>query len=176
MPYVAFVRNVTLGRKAQSNDALVRAFLDAGATEAESFLASGNVTFETPEVPAAVASRARDLLRERIGFGEPSYVRSVDGLARWVESDPFQDEPGGEVNARFVTFLPEHSPGVPAVPISSDREDVTVFAFAEGAAFSVTYTIGGRQGNATALLERLFGVGLTTRNWNTVRRIVAKYA
>ena len=68
LPCVAFVRFVTLGRGGQSNDLLRRAYREAGATESATFLATGNVVFETRSEPVAVAARARSLLRDWIGF------------------------------------------------------------------------------------------------------------
>lgn len=176
LSHVAFLRFVTLGRKGQTNDGLVRAYLDAGASHAEAFIASGNVVFGTPDDPGAVARRAQALLRERIAFDQPAHVRSLDHLARDVDRDPFQRAPDDDPHARFVTFLPDPVPDVPAPPIATARRDFVIFAIDETEAYSVTYLVNGRQGSPNAFLERHTEAGLTTRNWNTVERLVAKYA
>jgi uncharacterized protein (DUF1697 family) len=177
MTYVSFVRNVTLGRKDQSNKAFIQAYLDAGASKATSFLASGNVVFEVTNLsPIKVSNLARGILREQIGFDEPAYIRSLNELAQTIDRQPFQNKPDGEIHSQFVTFLPANTQPFPEVPISSKRKDVTVFAIENYNAYSVTYQIKGRQGNATALLEQFTDEGLTTRNWNTICRLVRKFA
>ncbi|HIG73547.1 MAG TPA: DUF1697 domain-containing protein [Bacteroidetes bacterium] len=175
LPYVAFVRFVTLGRGGQSNDLLRRAYREAGATESATFLATGNVVFETRSEPVAVAARARSLLRDWIGFDQPAHVRPLHVLAAAVDRDPFQGAPSGPVQTRFVTFLPAPSPDLPALPASSPRGDLVVFA-ADGAdVYSVTRLVGGREGSPNAFVERHVGPGLTSRNWNTVERLVATF-
>lgn len=174
--HVAFVRFVTLGRGGQSNDLLRRAYREAGATDAATFLATGNVVFGTPDDPVTVASRARALLRDWIGFDQPAHVRPLHALAATVGRDPFQDAPPGPVESRFVTFLPAPPPDLPALPASSPRGDLVVFA-ADGAdVYSVTRLVGGREGSPNAYVERHAGPGLTSRNWNTVERLVATFA
>ena len=173
--YAAFVRFVTLGRGGQSNDALARAYRDAGASRADPFLATGNVVFETSADPEDVAARARALLRTRIGFDQPSHVRALDALSEAVARDPFRAAPDGPVRTRAVTFLSAPPAGLPRLPISTPRGDLVVFSVDGSDVYSVTRLMGGREGNPNGLLERLVGPGLTSRNWNTVERIVAKY-
>ena len=173
--YAAFVRFVTLGRGGQSNGALVRAYRDAGASAADPFLATGNVVFETAGDPEAVAARARALLRERIGFDQPAHVRALGALADAVARDPFGAAPPGPVRTRAVTFLGAPPVGL-ALPASSPRGDLVVFAVDGADVYSVTRLVEGREGNPNGFLERRVGPGLTSRNWNTVERIAAKHA
>ena len=175
LSYVAFIRFITLGRKGQTNDGLVKAYLDAGASHAEAFIASGNVVFGSSGDPQAIARRAQALLRVRIAFDQPAHVRSLDHLARAVDCSPFQRAPDDNPYARFVTFLPDSMPDLPSPPISTKRRDFLIFAVDGAEAYSVTYLVNGRQGSPNAFLERHVGAGLTTRNWNTVERLVAKY-
>lgn len=176
LSHVAFLRFVTLGRKGQTNDGLVQAYLDAGASHAEAFIASGNVVFGTSDDPGTVAHRAQTLLRDRTAFDQPAHVRSLDHLTRVVGRGPFQRAPDDGPHARFVTFLPDPVPDLPSPPIATERRDLLVFAIEGTEAYSVTYLVNGRQGSPNAFLGRHTGAGLTTRNWNTVERIVATYA
>ena len=176
LSHAAFLRFVTLGRKGQTNDGLVQAYLDAGASHAEAFIASGNVVFGTSDDPGAVAHRAQALLRDRIAFDQPAHVRSLDHLAREVDRDPFLRAPDDDPHARFVTFLPDPVPDLPQPPIATKRRDFLIFAIEGTEAYSVTYLVNGRQGSPNAFLERYTSTGLTTRNWNTVCRLVDKYA
>lgn len=174
--HASFVRFVTLGRGGQSNDILIRAYRDAGASDAASFLASGNIVFVTSDDPAVVAARAHSLLKDWIGFEQPSHVRSLDALSSAVARDPFREAPPGPVCTQAVTFLNASPSNLLALPASSSRGDLVAFAADEADVYSVTRLVGGREGSPNAFLERHIGPGLTTRNWNTVKRLVAKYA
>ena len=176
LSHIAFHRNVSHGQAGVNSDVLLRAYRDAGAAEAETFLSSGNVAFAPQDgLAEAVAERARELLRSRVRLDEPVFVRSLAYLARLVEEDPFGGRDAGGVHEQTVTFLPGSAPDLPALPVVSGRGDVTVFRATRGEAYAETRLVGGRPGTATALLERASGAAVTTRNWNTVRRLVARY-
>ena len=107
---------------------------------------------------------------------EPVFVRSLAYLAQLVEEDPFGGRDAGGVYEQTVTFLPHPAPDLPVLPAVSGRGDVTVFRVSGGEAYAETRLVGGRPGTGTALLEKATGAAVTTRNWNTVRRLVARYS
>ena len=172
--HVAFHRNVTHGRNGITRDGLIAAYRDAGAVAADTFLASGNVAFGADDAEA-VAGRVRALLRERVGFDEPAFVRSLAHLAALVEADPFAGRDAADVFERFVTFFPTPPTGLPALPITTPRGDMVVFRVEGAEAFGETRLVDGRPGAATAPFERMTGGPVTSRNWNTVCRLVARY-
>jgi uncharacterized protein (DUF1697 family) len=175
--YVAFLRNVALGQArgcfSLNKVDLLEAFQAAGATFTESFLVSGNLVFEVAsENLEAVVTGATQNLKQG-GFFEPLYVRSLPRLCRLVELEPFTTAPSDNSNERCITFL--SVPIETKLPLSSARGDVEVFKIDGLDAFSVTRSIAGRSGYATALLEAKFNLQATTRNWNTILRLVKRY-
>lgn len=167
--YVGFVRNVMVGRKGVSREALLSAF-DQRLAAPRSFLPTGNVIFWATKDAAAVAGEAARRLRRSCGLDEPVFVRSVSDLVLLEASHPFERAPRGPHHERTVTFLPD---GVlPAVPLRGPRGDVEVFAVGRHAAFGVTRLIDGRPGNPGPLLEKALAVKVTTRNWNTITRLL----
>ena len=179
MRFVAFFRNVNLGRPGSPSKAqLVSAFIAAGAKEVDSFLTHGNATFSASSSRGAdvIAEAAREHLRLACGLIEPVYTRSLRYLAELVASEPFATAPDEDVYQRCVSFLPAGVTEIPEAPITTPRRDVEVFHFLSGEAFSVTRTVGGRSGYANGLLERVLRTRLTTRNWNTIVRLVRIHA
>ncbi len=79
--YVAFIRNVMIGRAGLHRDLLLRIFIDAGATDPRSHLATGNVSFgsDRDEMTDLIdAAQAR--IAQTMGRFEPVFVRSVMAL------------------------------------------------------------------------------------------------
>ena len=173
---MAFLRNVALGqargRFSLNKADLLEAFQTAGATFAESFLVSGNLVFEVaPENLEATVNAATQNLKQG-GFSEPMYVRSLSRLQTLTELEPFAAAPS-DINEQCITFL--SAPIEIELPLTSARGDVEVFRMESLDVFSVTRSIAGRSGYATALLEGKFNLQATTRNWNTILRLVRRY-
>lgn len=179
MKCAAFFRNVNLGRANNPTKVqLESAFVAAGASSAVSFLTNGNVVFTvgTEAQARKVVASACETLKTQYGLKEPAYVRSIGDLAKLVASDPFVSIEREKVYQCCISFLHSKLISRPKAPLESTRRDIKVLRIKSGEAFSVTRKVGGTPGNATAFLEKLLKVPVTTRNWNTVVRIVEKHA
>ncbi len=170
--HVAFIRYVMIGREGLHRDVLLGIFADAGAIEPRSHLATGNVSFEWNASSLAGLIEATQTGIERtIGRFEPVFVRSVVALQRSIQSLPFRDPPISDVGHRCVTFT-EKSVAHLELPIVSSREDAYIFAADGTDLMSVTRLIDGRGGNVNRMIEKALSCAATTRNWNTIERIV----
>ncbi|HSX61977.1 MAG TPA: DUF1697 domain-containing protein [Tahibacter sp.] len=177
MKFAVFLRNVNLGRpRCPTKMQFEQAFEAAGATEAASFLVNGTLVFAAPAPRAnAVLKQALASLHETCGLVEPAFLRRVDALARLVDADPFVAVDRNAVYECAVTFL---SPRVtlPALPFGSSRGDVEVLSTNGSEAFSTCLKLGSSPGSPNALLEKAGGAPATTRAWNTIVRLVARFA
>jgi uncharacterized protein (DUF1697 family) len=174
--YVAFLRNVMIGRKGLTQEVLLDAFATAGAEDAASVLVTGNVVFTcTSGSGEAVAAGAAAHLAEVIGLYEPFFVRTLAALRELAAGDPFAAAPEADVYERCVTFLP--APGLPVgkLPYLSPRRDCTIFARTDTEVFSVTHLINHRPGQPGKWIEQQAGQPVTTRNWSTIARILQRY-
>ncbi|MDP1916356.1 MAG: DUF1697 domain-containing protein [Myxococcales bacterium] len=178
MRAVAFFRNLNLGRgTCPSKSQLEQAFIDGGALEATSFLTNGTVVFvgRARSTPERVLARARQRLRANSGFNEPGFVRTLDSLAHLLTVDPFVDVDRDSVHECSVTFLHADARLPRARPGSTPRGDVEVLRFTKTEVFCVSRVVGKSPGSPNAFLEKLLGLPATTRNWNTIVRVVRKF-
>ena len=164
-----------IGREGLHRSVLVEIFHTAGATDARSYISTGNVSFSAPpRALAAITSRAEDRIADVIGRPEPVFVRSVDYLSKLVASDPFSSSPFPDPVERTVSFTQSPiDPGGIDLPVWSHRTDVALFGATAGEVFAVGRLIDGTGGGGGGLVERTIGQAVTTRSWNTVLRIVA---
>lgn len=179
MKYAAFFRNLNLGRANCPDRAqFEQAFLDAGAIEASSFLTNGTLVFRARPRAGALSllARAAKILHAGCGLREPGFLRPLDDLADMVTADPFAQVDRATVYECCVSFLHADIGELPPVPVASRRRDVEILRFTPGAAFSLSRKIGNSPGSPNAFLEKLLGLPATTRNWNTVVRLVQKHA
>jgi uncharacterized protein (DUF1697 family) len=175
--YVAFLRAVNLGdTNALSKDKLRSLFLDAGASWSESFITSGNVIFDAePPTLRTIQREAAKFLAETHGIKQPIFVVSMPQLetirARFEEPPA----PSADYIGLFVSFFEGKAALSSALPVRSTRQDAELFFLGPGFALSHRYRINGQATDSNAFVERLIGKPCSTRNGNTVRRILAKY-
>jgi uncharacterized protein (DUF1697 family) len=174
--YVAFIRNVMIGRSDLHASVLLEFFDRAGAIESRSHLATGNVSFVCHEESLNELIEATQRgIHSTMGRFEPVFVRSVDALRSAVLANPFADVPIADVRDRCVTFS-ERSGDSLNLPIHSPRGDVVIFAQDGRDIFSATHLVDGRGGNPNRMIEKALSCRATTRNWNTVERIVKLFS
>lgn len=178
MRFVAFFRAVNFGhRGSPAKTEFISAFVAAGAADAASLQSHGNGVFSARDEheAAAIADDVLDRLRDACGTRGPVYVRSLRYLADLVESNPFAAAPQDDVYERCVTFLPGEVADALDLPVRTSRSDVEVFRISPLEAFSVTRLVGRSPGNVNGLLERLLQTQATSRNWNTICRLVQRF-
>jgi len=160
-----------IGRADLHRDVLLRIFADAGAFEPRSHLATGNVSFgwDGDDVSGLIAATQAGIATT-MGRFEPVFVRSITALRSAVQSRPFRTTPIRDVGHRCVTFT--ETAGRLELPLVSVRNDAYVFGASGTDFMSVTRLIDGRGGNVNRMVEKALSCSATTRNWNTIERIV----
>src|SRR6476661_715553 len=99
-------------------------------------------------------------------------ARDIIKLA--AKKDPFARQPSGPDITRFVNVLARRLPAPPSLPLSLPADDDWLLKII---AIENRFVLGvyRRQMKAISYLgkiEKLLGVPATTRNWNTIQKIV----
>lgn len=177
--YAAFFRNLNLGRpRCPNKPEFEEAFMVAGAATASSFLTNGTIVFtaETNSEAQGILASAREILRETCGLKEPGYIRTTEYLAKLVSLNPFGSVERASVHECCASFVCPEAGSLMQLPTESKRRDVKVLHVTESEVFSVSLRVGATPGSPNAFLERLLGVPVTTRSWNTVVRLLQRHA
>jgi uncharacterized protein (DUF1697 family) len=172
MRYVAFLRGINVGgRKPLRMADLRKAFEDLGFADVRTVQTSGNVVFEAggEEDFGAVAALIETELERMLNAPICAIVRPLADLERLVASDPFRFVPITSETRLYVTFLSR-----PAMSPKTVDGNVRLVGATAGEVLTAI-TLSPRWGTTElmAWLEEEFGKGLTTRNWNTITKIVA---
>jgi len=172
--YVAFLRGINVGgQKLIKMSELKAAFESAGFRKAKTLLASGNVLFETAESDAAALTQKIEAqLKKKPGHDIGVILRSIEEIKKTVAANPFAGVKAADCKL-YVTFLDRKSSGRFKTPYESALKDFRILSATEREVFCVTMpTAGGRFGDFTKVVEKEFGRKITTRNWNTVLKIL----
>ena len=151
--------------------ALARAFEAAGFANVKTVLGSGNVLFDCDErgTPAALARRAEAAMQRELGRVFPAIVRPLSKLRALVEADPFATFRLAKASKRVITFLPSPPRAKLALPIVQDGARILAV---RGEEILSAYVPGPRGPVFMSLIERTFGRDVTTRTWDTVKKLV----
>jgi uncharacterized protein (DUF1697 family) len=106
--YVALLRAVNVGGTGKLPMSRLQAMCrDAGFARVETYIASGNVVFESSATPARVKAALADRLRTHAGKPVAVIVRSAPEMAAVLKANPF---PKAEPRHTYVIFLNERPP------------------------------------------------------------------
>lgn len=146
------------------------AFEALGFRNVSTFIASGNVLFDTTARSAAkLEERIEGALRTELGFDVATFLRTPAEMAAVAAAEVFPEAAG----AIYVAFL-KHAPdatrrtGLEAMSTDTDR-----FAVRGREAWWLSVTGMGRSSFSGATLEKVLGTPATARNITTVRKLAA---
>jgi uncharacterized protein (DUF1697 family) len=171
---VAFLRAVNVAGHASVRMADLRAAFDrAGCQAVRTYIQSGNVMFDAPaaELPALLP-RLRAAVNRLAGGPTTVVFRTLRELASLVRATPFQEYEDEADVKLYVAFLAARPRRTPALPLRLPDDGLEAFALRRHDVLLVSHRVRGRFGFPNNFVEREFGVPATTRNWNTVAKLV----
>jgi uncharacterized protein (DUF1697 family) len=175
--YVAFLRAINVGGHIVKMDHLRGLFAALEASNVETFIASGNVIFETEEKDAqALEKKIEDHLRKALGYEVATFLRSVQELAAVARYEPFPAaELETEGNTLYVGFLPAPPDDKARQGLLALRTEVDEFHVHEREIYWLCRKKLSESKVSGAMIEKRAGMPATLRNSTTVRKIAAKY-
>ena len=173
----AFLRAINVGGHNVSMAQLRMLFKALGFEEVETFIASGNVIFESDSSNvAALQRRIEDHLRTSLGYEVKTFLRTEAELSAIARYQPFDESQLHSAAALNVAFLAE--------PLTADAEKTLMALRTAIDDFhvhgrEVYWLCQKKQSESTfsnALFERRLNVRATFRGLKTVARLAARYA
>ena len=158
-------------------DHLKSLFEELGFKNVETFIASGNVIFDTKTTNVkSLEAKIEKHLEKSLGYEVATFLRSVEDLVRISEYQPFeQDELTAEGNTLFVCFLPDQPTKEATKNLLSKATAVDGFHVDDREVYWLYRRTNGESKFYGPPLEKCLALPTTVRNVNTVRRLVKKY-
>lgn len=148
-----------------------------GLANVETFIASGNVIFDSPSKNAtALEKKIEAHLKATLGYNVATFIRSRAELAAIANYKPFSsselDDPG---NTLYIAFLPDKPANDTKKQLSSLISEADDFHVSGREVYWLCRRKFSESNFSGALLEKTLGMPATLRNANTVRKLAAKY-
>ena len=174
---VAFLRAINVGGHTVTMDELRGIFVTMGLAGVETFIASGNVVFESrAKGGAALEKNIEAALHKALGYEVKTFLRTGSEVAAVAAFQPFTSKQWDAGRTKVVGFL--------ADPLSKDAQAALMKLRSATDDFHVNgreiywlSTLGQSESKiSNVLLERTLKVSTTFRGINTIHRLAAKYA
>ena len=175
--YIAFLRAINVGGHMVKMEALRAHFASLGLSEIETFIASGNVIFQSASKSApALEKKIAARLQTALGYAVATFVRSNVELAALAGYRAF---PAGEIEVNgsglYIGFLASELKPERRQKLMSLRSALDEFHVHGREVHWLCRTKFSDSKFSGGLLEKILGVPITFRNANTVRKLAAKY-
>ncbi|MDX6384870.1 MAG: hypothetical protein QOK48_2443 [Blastocatellia bacterium] len=174
--YVALLRAINVGGHTVKMDHLRELFSAIGLSQVETFIASGNVIFDSrSKDSAALEQKIEKHLQQSLGYEVKTFIRTIPELTAVADYQPFSD---AELNLHplYVGFV-AGKPGAQAqqklLALVNDVDDFHVHG-------REVYWLCRAERMTDSkfsgpLAEKILGMRATFRNMTTVRKLAAKY-
>ena len=177
--YISILRGINVsGQKKILMADLKKLFEDLKFSNVVTYIQSGNVAFNTnkKQSNAALATQIEKAIAKQYSFEVPVIVRSAEEIAFVLNNNPFLKDAKKNkailLDKLHVTFLAE-------IPEQKNIDAISSFVFKSDEFYIINqevylYTPGGYGETklSNIFFESKLKVKATTRNWNTVNKLV----
>ena len=174
--YIAFLRAINVGGHTVKMDVLRQHFEALGFANVETFIASGNVIFETTaKNTRSLEKKIEEHLRAVLGYEVATFIRTDAELAAIAQYQPFSSSALKTAQALNVAFLKEPLEAASQKKLLGLKTDIDDF-HAHGR--EVYWLCRNKQSESkfsNVGLEKTIGQASTMRGINTIQRMAAKY-
>ncbi len=170
MIFISLLRGVNVsGQKKVPMQQLKELYEELGFTRVQTYIQSGNVIFSSDEKNTAkLRERIEKAIKVKFGFDVLVFVRKRGDFEKIVKNNPFTKQ---ESQFLYVTILSQAPVEIPAdldkFKAPNDKykiiNDVIYFYCPAGY---------GKTKLSNNLFEKKLNVNATTRNWNTINKLL----
>jgi len=175
--YVALLRAINVGGHNVRMAHLRELFGSLGCTNVETFIASGNVIFDSEtEDTETLERKIEDHLRGSLGYEVAAFVRTASELEKISQYRPFDPSDSDAESAfLYIAFLHAMPSAEAEQKLTTYRTEVDHFRVNGREIYWLCRKKVGESSFSGALLEKTMAMPATMRNATTVKRLAAKY-
>ena len=174
--YVAFLRGINVsGHHKVPMIELLKEMEKLHFEKVVTLLNSGNIVFEA--IADDLENREKTIsehLEKAFGFPIPTILRKSEMIYRLLSNNPFKNVILTKDIRLYVSFLRKDTETDLPLPWTSDDNSYKIISKSDKTISSVLDLSISNTPKGMEVLERHFGKDITTRNWNTIKRIEKK--
>ncbi|MBI5729679.1 MAG: DUF1697 domain-containing protein [Ignavibacteriales bacterium] len=172
--YFAFLRAINVGGKNLIKmEDLKKIFESLGFKNVRTYIQSGNIIFETTEKSKEkIIKRTEKELHKYLGEDVLVFLRTFPEVKAIVKYNPFSKIKTAPSTKLYVSFINQELKMKLKLPFVSAKKGVEVIAIKNCEVYCITAEVNGRFGFPNNFVEDYFDVAATSRNWNTINKII----
>lgn len=176
--YIAFLRAINVGgHNTVKMDFLRHLFESLGFSKVETFIASGNVVFETPSKNTQALEREIEQgLHKALGYAVATFIRTDTELATIAKHKPFSQSDLDGAAALNIAFLADGLDDKSSQKLMALRTEIDDFHVHGREIYWLCRTRQSGSKISNAVLEKTLGRKSTLRGANTIKKMAAKYS
>jgi uncharacterized protein (DUF1697 family) len=175
--YIAFLKAINVGGHNVKMDHLKKLFEKMGFENVKTFIASGNVVFETKSKTVdAIKKKIETELAKSLGYKVAAFIRTTKELKEIAEHKPFKDSDlDNKQNYLYIGFLDNQPDKELQKKVLVLSDEANEFHFNKTELYWLCRKNFSDSGITGKTLEKALGVETTIRNATTIRKIVLKF-
>lgn len=172
--YILLLRGINVGGNKKVPMAELKELLTKeGFTEIKTILNSGNALFKGKDQESeALENYLEVVLEKHFGFSIPCIIRKRDEVEKLIASDPFKDIEVLKSTRLYISFLKEDVKSSLRLPYTSEDASFRILLKEGLTVVSVLELAHAKTPDTMKILEKEYGKSITTRNWNTVLKLL----
>lgn len=175
--HIAFLKAINVGGHTVKMDHLKKLFEKMGFENVETFIASGNVVFETKsKTVGAIKKKIETELEKSLGYKVATFIRSTKELKEISEHKPFKESDlANKQKYLYIGFLEEQPDKESLKKVLVLSDEANEFHFNNKELYWLCRKIFSDSGISGKTLEKALGMETTIRNSTTIRKMVLKF-
>jgi uncharacterized protein (DUF1697 family) len=172
--FISLLRGINVGGQKKVKMADLKAVYEALHLETvTTYVQSGNVVFEGSNAePSALSQRISEGIEKAFGFSTEIITRSVDDWRELIEHNPFGKDSEKDPKYLHATLLAEIPDEQLAQNTSTIKFEPDEFVIQGNVVYLYCPDGYGRSKLTNTFWEKKLKVAATTRNWNTVNKLL----
>lgn len=169
-----FLRGINVGGHHKVPMAELREKLnEIGCNNVKTLLNTGNFVFDTKQTNIRdLENKIEDFISGSFGFPIPVIIRTRKEISDLVDENPFEEINVHKDIRLYVSFLKDAPKVGLTIPYFSEDKTYKIISVRDKIILSVLDLSTTSTPKGMDDLEKLYGKNITTRNWNTIRKVI----
>jgi uncharacterized protein (DUF1697 family) len=174
--YFAFLRAINVGGHTVKMDLLRELFESLNLLKVETFIASGNVVFESSSKDSrTLENKIETKLNETLGYEVATFIRTGPELDDIVAYQAFPQLAFNSATAFNIAFLREPPNKSQVSRLMALQTEIDDFSVNNREIYWLCQKKQSESTFSNAILEKALGIKSTLRGVNTVKKLTGKY-
>ena len=176
--YIAYLKAINVGGHTVKMDHLKKLFEKMSFENVETFIASGNVVFESKSKNVvSIKKKIETELEKSLGYNVSTFIRTTKELKEIAEHKPFKESDlNNKQNYLYIGFLDNQPNKESQKIVLALSDEANEFCFNDKELYWLCRKSFSDSGIDGKKLEKALGMNLTMRNSTTIRKMAAKFS